>query len=626
MCRNTVLLAICLSFLTLLVISLDAVSAQEQIEVIVNDVIVEPGTAGEAYQVTAYVTVVGNDGQPITGLDAGAFVASQDGSKVVLDSATSVHRAMSVVLAIDTSGSTAYQGNMNAVKAPIVNFLDRLKPVDQVAVVFFSDRVVVARQNLSSDFELTKTIINLLQAEPNTGTCLYDAAYESIALAGRSLGSNRALVLLTDGIDEQADRSERCSRHTVDDVIELAQGQSHDISDVRVPIYTIGVGERIDAEELAHIAISTGGAALLTSDVAQVSVMFDTVAARLQNQYMLVYHVEMSGGEHTLAISVATRNSVGVGTGRFRGTEPPPVLSLTGLNDGATLDGHAVVRADIGNEAEIANVVFLVDGEFLSEVLEAPFAADLDSEIFPPGRHALTATAQLDDGSVLSKSLVFEVNSEQSESTIEVTGEEIEQIPASPKWIVAAGLAGAAILLLVCLWIIFQMRAQTQVIGKGSMASGRPRGAAALTMDIADRKYATLRVQTSLTLRRDQVFDLVTNEATIGHGADNYIVIPDELVSRNHAMIHREDDGFRVFDCNSMYGTFVNGERVGEQGLPIQDGNTLLLGTRTAMSFHVLQYQKVPSEESSFDPGEQPFGIVSDDEYSDPDDDADEAS
>jgi phosphoserine phosphatase RsbU/P len=54
---------------------------------------------------------------------------------------------------------------------------------------------------------------------------------------------------------------------------------------------------------------------------------------------------------------------------------------------------------------------------------------------------------------------------------------------------------------------------------------------------------------------------------TIGRAAGPDIVLPEGCVSRHHAVIVREGDGYAVVDQKSSYGTFVNGRRVDRAAL-----------------------------------------------------------
>ena len=59
----------------------------------------------------------------------------------------------------------------------------------------------------------------------------------------------------------------------------------------------------------------------------------------------------------------------------------------------------------------------------------------------------------------------------------------------------------------------------------------------------------------------------------------------DPTVSRRHALLVRELTGMRVLDDRSMYGVFVNGERVDSRLL--SDGDVIALGC------HQLLYQRI---------------------------------
>jgi phosphoserine phosphatase RsbU/P len=58
---------------------------------------------------------------------------------------------------------------------------------------------------------------------------------------------------------------------------------------------------------------------------------------------------------------------------------------------------------------------------------------------------------------------------------------------------------------------------------------------------------------------------------SVGRKIDKDLVIADPRVSRDHALIVLEDDGFFLVDQGSKHGTFVNGERIQRQKLERND-------------------------------------------------------
>ena len=55
----------------------------------------------------------------------------------------------------------------------------------------------------------------------------------------------------------------------------------------------------------------------------------------------------------------------------------------------------------------------------------------------------------------------------------------------------------------------------------------------------------------------------VTGNVSFGRTADNTVVLPDERVSRRHALIHPQGaDGYWLVDLGSRNGTYVNRRRI----------------------------------------------------------------
>ena len=73
------------------------------------------------------------------------------------------------------------------------------------------------------------------------------------------------------------------------------------------------------------------------------------------------------------------------------------------------------------------------------------------------------------------------------------------------------------------------------------------------------------------------VFALTEDELSIGRDSGNLVCINDHSISRQHCVIRREGDSFKIIDLESYNGTFVNAERVGEQVL--QHGDQIAAGS-----------------------------------------------
>jgi len=88
-------------------------------------------------------------------------------------------------------------------------------------------------------------------------------------------------------------------------------------------------------------------------------------------------------------------------------------------------------------------------------------------------------------------------------------------------------------------------------------------------------------------------FTLGTDPVIIGREAPSAkFVIADPAVSRRHAQISREDDGYVIEDLNSTNGTFINAQRV-VGAVPLTPGDLIELGTAVTLSYDTLDLDNV---------------------------------
>jgi len=76
--------------------------------------------------------------------------------------------------------------------------------------------------------------------------------------------------------------------------------------------------------------------------------------------------------------------------------------------------------------------------------------------------------------------------------------------------------------------------------------------------------------------KQDLAFPILDKKTTIGRDADNFIQLPDRMVSKHHAVIHTKQDGWEIEDLGSTNGILVNGIRV--RVSPLKEGDTVAVG------------------------------------------------
>lgn len=332
-------------------------------------------TADDWPQAQAVVTVLGWDGRPVPDLGGAHFQAQLNASTVpvvAVQQGVDSSLAVEVVLALDISGSME-GGALEQAKAAAQSFLGGLAFQDRVAVVTFHDTVDLILP-FTQDRTAAEAAIQSLTA--GGGTALYQATAESIRLAAGTESSRRAVVLLSDGVDNGSllTRPEA-----------LAPAET-----LGVPVFAIGLGADIDREYLQELAEVSGGRAAETPSPDGLAQLYQEAAEALRGQYILT----LDASELALDQSDAVTLRVDAVVGELRGSDERAVcpqqlcVALSGVEQGERLDEDRTVVAEVISTETVASVTFLMDGEPLLEVTEEPYEMALDSRSLSGGEHA----------------------------------------------------------------------------------------------------------------------------------------------------------------------------------------------------------------------------------------------
>jgi pSer/pThr/pTyr-binding forkhead associated (FHA) protein/tetratricopeptide (TPR) repeat protein len=112
---------------------------------------------------------------------------------------------------------------------------------------------------------------------------------------------------------------------------------------------------------------------------------------------------------------------------------------------------------------------------------------------------------------------------------------------------------------------------------------------------------------------KEREFLLENKTYTMGRSEANDIIIADETVSRQHALIQFEDEKFYIEDRKSSTGLFVNGQKITEKTL-LSGGETIKVGDTKISTDNVAEADRVAD---IGDTDEAKTNMISSDEYKD---------
>lgn len=216
---------------------------------------------------------------------------------------------VSLTLLLDVSGSMAVGNKLAETKSSLRPFLlSRLRLQDEAALLLFADGAVeVAAGHTTRKADLWSV---LDKTEAYGKTALNDAVGVSPEYANKGGSEKRALILLTDGVEND-------SEYSPEQALEVARR-------VDVPIYTIGYkiplgdedlralkkGANATAEGIAgnleRFSRATGGRAAFVRTPEELTEVLDGIKAELGHHYLIGYTSYKSAGDDYRHIRVTT--------------------------------------------------------------------------------------------------------------------------------------------------------------------------------------------------------------------------------------------------------------------------------------------------------------------------------
>ncbi len=217
-----------------------------------------------------------------------------------------------LTILLDVSGSMALQDKLAETKSALRDFLTNvLSPQDEVALLIFADGDVEVAVSFGKDKATFLSTLEKLDAYGQTA--LNDAVAVSPEYANRVKNEKRALLLITDGIEND-------SQLTPDEAVEIARR-------VDVPIYTIGYKIPLSDQvlrkhksaagltsagivaTLERFSRATGGKAFFTTEPFELYAALRELKKEQSHQYLIGYTSYKDADDAYRSIRVETSRS-----------------------------------------------------------------------------------------------------------------------------------------------------------------------------------------------------------------------------------------------------------------------------------------------------------------------------
>ena len=255
--------------------------------------------------VTVHVTVRDRRGRIVRDLAPADFRLIDSGFGRRIEDVFTSDAALSIAVLVDVSGSMAVDRNIDRARRAVDAIAGALQPGRDELALFTFDTVLQEIRPFTSD--LDRIGAPALAESPYGKTSLYDAIADAATLVARRGNRHRALLVVTDGVDNG-------SLRTAGEVSGAA-------SAIAVQVHVITVGGPLDrragiggaagaggaaaAASLADLAHWTGGSVRAAGTRDELLAALDELLSGLRHQYVLTFQPGFRRGWHPIEIRTA---------------------------------------------------------------------------------------------------------------------------------------------------------------------------------------------------------------------------------------------------------------------------------------------------------------------------------
>jgi Ca-activated chloride channel family protein len=250
----------------------------------------------DSRMVNLNVRVTDASGKLIPDLRLEDFEVIEDNLKQEVVRFEPVTSPVNVLLLLDLSGST--KDRMKIIKKASKKFIDTLSPNTPIAVAAFTRKFAVISE-FTMDRKLLKDRIDDTK-NLRSGTAFYDATWSALDLFKEVKEQRKAIVVMTDGVDNSLSSEQFEAKHPFDELLER-------ITQDEVTIYPVYFNTEFEVlikqggsdtheayvtarKQLQSIADETGGTLFRAERAEDLESVYQRVASELQTLYSVSYN------------------------------------------------------------------------------------------------------------------------------------------------------------------------------------------------------------------------------------------------------------------------------------------------------------------------------------------------
>lgn len=198
---------------------------------------------------------------------------------------------LSVGILVDLSSSMS--DKIDAVREAVSEFFNNANPEDDYFVITFADKPKLLANTTQSIEDINAA---MGAAKPKGNTALADAIYVGLAKLHSAKYSRKALLVISDGGDNN-------SRHSLRQIKHIARESDTeiyaiDVCDAPTLLLTKKLEERFGRQWLTEVTESTGGRTIAIDNPAGIPDAAARASVELRNQYILGYRPSRTAEDH----------------------------------------------------------------------------------------------------------------------------------------------------------------------------------------------------------------------------------------------------------------------------------------------------------------------------------------